>query len=316
MKSKKQLRACLKIVVSICLVVWLAGKSDIRAIRETWQNFNADYFLGVLTIVCLNIYLSTKRWQILVERFDQRPDFRQLLKYNCLSRFYNVYVPGNFAGDVIRGLTMHSKTMGQTQIMATVFMDRFIGLGCFLLIGAVGVLGAFPIFMRLHLIQSILLGALIIGVCFIVLINGWMVHWFKPAGSFHQKIMEGIKTFLQYLSMYRHARGIIFMAGFLSILIALNNVFVFYVTSLGIEAGVSLKYFLYFIPIINLLSYVPFTYSGLGVREGLMVYCFSAVGVSREVILSLSLLYFVWLIMMATLSGGVSLLIPRQRAVQ
>jgi len=75
---------------------------------------------------------------------------------------------------------------------------------------------------------------------------------------------------------------------------------------LAIGLGVDIPWYSYyiFIPLTVLISMIPVTISGFGVREGAMVYFFGLAGVSNHTAISLS---FIWYgsVMAANLVGGI-----------
>jgi len=71
--------------------------------------------------------------------------------------------------------------------------------------------------------------------------------------------------------------------------------------SLGLE--VSLEYYFLSVPIIWLVTMLPISINGIGVREGGFVLFFTAVGVSTADALLLSLLTFAQLLLIGLLGG-------------
>jgi uncharacterized membrane protein YbhN (UPF0104 family) len=77
-----------------------------------------------------------------------------------------------------------------------------------------------------------------------------------------------------------------------------------YLIALALGVHLSIWYFLLFIPIISLVTLVPISFSGLGVREGAYVYLFSQVGVEALSAVSMSLGFY-GLRLIGGLIGGV-----------
>ena len=59
--------------------------------------------------------------------------------------------------------------------------------------------------------------------------------------------------------------------------------------------------------IMSVITFLPASYAGLGVREGTFVYFFSLVGISKELALSVSLVLFSFQILAALVGGGFEL---------
>ena len=73
----------------------------------------------------------------------------------------------------------------------------------------------------------------------------------------------------------------------------------------GIGIHVSPVFYFAILPIVNIMTMIPITFSGIGIREGAFVYFFGLKGIEPEPALALGLLFFS--IQVATsLLGGVA----------
>jgi uncharacterized protein (TIRG00374 family) len=93
----------------------------------------------------------------------------------------------------------------------------------------------------------------------------------------------------------------------------LSVVTVVHLLFLAFEQPVPFVQNLLMYPLIGLLTVVPVTVSGFGVREGGFVFFYSLVGVSAEVAVGVSLLTYLLVIGMPALLGGLLLLFDRGR---
>jgi uncharacterized protein (TIRG00374 family) len=93
-----------------------------------------------------------------------------------------------------------------------------------------------------------------------------------------------------------------------SLAISLVNQFlvisVTWLISEALRLDLSILYFLAFVPVVTLVSMIPVTVSGMGLRENAFVKLFSAIGVSPASALALALLYSSTIILSA-IPGGV-----------
>jgi len=85
-----------------------------------------------------------------------------------------------------------------------------------------------------------------------------------------------------------------------------------WIMALGLRLEVSFLYFLVFIPVITLISMIPISLNGMGLREYAFVSLFTAIGVSREGSIALGLLSSAILVVSA-IPGGVLYLLFKQR---
>lgn len=113
----------------------------------------------------------------------------------------------------------------------------------------------------------------------------------KPIGFIHRKLYEKISRIFEYLQDYKRHSKILFKAVGLSLVMSFFNILAFYIIALSIGCTIELSYFLFFIPIINLVSSIPISYGGLGVREGMFVILFSQVGMADSQALGIPLIF-------------------------
>ena len=79
--------------------------------------------------------------------------------------------------------------------------------------------------------------------------------------------------------------------------------FTFYLTAKALHQDIPIVYFLIFIPIICVVTALP-SIGGLGVREVGAVYLFAKVGVDSGIAVSMSLISFLFMIMVGAAGGA------------
>jgi uncharacterized protein (TIRG00374 family) len=100
---------------------------------------------------------------------------------------------------------------------------------------------------------------------------------------------------------------------FLSMISQLLIVVTYYLIGASLQIEVLLLEYVLIVPVVALFSSLPITVGGLGVREGVLVYLLSSIGVSTTNAVSISLVYLT-LLNLITLPGGLFLLAGRRDA--
>ena len=77
----------------------------------------------------------------------------------------------------------------------------------------------------------------------------------------------------------------------------------FYVLSYAAGVRINAIHFYILVPIISVIALLPISMAGLGIREASSKYFFSAVGMSGEIAVAISLLSFSIIVLLA-LAGG------------
>jgi uncharacterized protein (TIRG00374 family) len=298
----------LKMTFSVGLVILLLFTSNLAAFVDTIGNSDYRYFILSLTVSFAAMFLATRRWQILLGRFNSKLGYFSLFHLIGLSYFYNFFIPGGVAGDLIRGIQCRKHHLSGTQGVASVVVDRIIGLGSFIAVGLVGCifsLGAPKAPFPGSWVWAVLASSIIGGcVCFNRKLMGNLriLSRISPAGY------EKLKLFYDSVYEYKNHGPIACQALAVSLFTALANIGSFYLLSRAAGSDVELMYFCIYVPVITVVSYVPISYSGLGIRELCFVLLFGKVGMTTDQALAVPVMYF-GMILILSLAGGLMFLI-------
>jgi uncharacterized membrane protein YbhN (UPF0104 family) len=129
----------------------------------------------------------------------------------------------------------------------------------------------------------------------------------SPALSKVEGKAEGIVKGLKRLYESLHGYSISAVGKTLGVSLGFNILLITMNYLLGLSLGdrVSIWYYCLFVPITSIVTLLPVSFAGLGVREGAYVFLFTQAGMPRETALSLSLLVYVVSILAPGLIGGV-----------
>ncbi|MFT6556990.1 lysylphosphatidylglycerol synthase transmembrane domain-containing protein [Sneathiella sp.] len=110
------------------------------------QNAATSPVLVGVAFACLlsTVFIGALRWKVLMGSLHVRITFIQSLNYTFIGQFFNVFLPGAYGGDFVRGglaYRQHKDKIGE--IMMSSLVDRLTGLAGLLFI-AVTVLAFIP----------------------------------------------------------------------------------------------------------------------------------------------------------------------------
>lgn len=299
-----------KFILSILFIIILFYNTDTRKLYSTVQNSNLSIYILAIFFAFLNFFITTYRWKILIRRFEKNTSFLDLFRYICLSFFYNFFIPGGFAGDLIRGYKCKGINLKSSQGIASVFIDRLMGLAAFTTFSLIGVFFTYNMLVDKKILVYLLMVLTIFILFAFFLFNRNFIKKFKSIASFHTKLFSKLKELYDFVYSYKDNKGILLYAFITSLGAGMCNIFVFYLIGVSIGGSVSFVYFVFFIPIIIIVSYLPISYSGLGVREASFVLLFTHVGLAANQALAISLMYFS-LLMILGIFGGVIYLVTK-----
>jgi uncharacterized membrane protein YbhN (UPF0104 family) len=201
-------------------------------------------------------------------------------------------MPGIVGGDAVKAyyLNKEIKTIFQpdrdaessiSESVASVFVDRYIGFFTLLCI----CLFAFPFGSKYLKNTSI---NWIIPLVFISFILGSIVVFKFRIGD----RLTFLSNFYNYFQRYIKKGDVLIKSFLYSLIIQISGIFAVFVLSEGLSMEIPFSFFLLFIPIIILISFIPISLSGIGLREGAFVIFFQKIGIPSHLSMTLSLLWF------------------------
>jgi glycosyltransferase 2 family protein len=124
-------------------IAYIAHAIDFRDAAAAFCKISIGAMLLAIALVGLNVVAGAMRWRVLLTAYgaDSRPSLARATKLYFIAFFYNNYLPGAVAGDVVRGVVTRDVfgDRGATAGLAVVLVERALGLfGVFLLL-AIGV---------------------------------------------------------------------------------------------------------------------------------------------------------------------------------
>jgi glycosyltransferase 2 family protein len=283
----------LKIGVSSALLAYLFSKVGGMAVIGNALLLSPFHIAAASALYVLASFISTLRWQMFV---PQQPGRRALFSLYMIGTFFNVCLPSTIGGDAVkayylsRQLKKNAGKNGEGQFesnynvisVASVFMDRYVGLSALLFIGLVAFPFGYGILERTAILWTMPIIFLVFAVSSIVL--------FKFRIGTRLKIMA---TLHDYFEHYFRKREVLFKGFLYSIVIQLLAIFTVYILALGMGLDIPFLTFIVFLPIIFLVTLIPVSISGIGLREGAFVLLFSITGLSPDKAMTLSLIWFI-----------------------
>jgi len=222
--------------------------------------------------------------------------YTRVFSYYFIGCFFNNFLPTSIGGDVVKTYYIYKENRNLGNSMASVFIDRYVGLGGLLSIVTVGIILVWNGIKDTPV--RWIYGSLIIGFIFISALM-WTVDW----GGFIKKL----RFFYEPLMSYRKRKKLLLFGFGISLIIQLLVVSGVYFVGLGIGVNVGFGYFAVLFPLATIVTMIPVSISGIGVREGAMAYLFGLVGMRVEEAVSMSMLWFV-VVAAINIIGGVEYL--------
>ena len=305
MSGKQRLFFLLRIVSSVGLLFLLLQFVDVKQVMGALANANPLWVCVALAWLFLDRVVMAYRWDVLLRAKNIIVPLTELTKIYFIGSFWGLFLPSNLAPDAVRVYLAARTCPGQISAMfSSVFIDRFVGLAVLLGLAAiaVGVLLAFhQETLGLSASAIVIASALSLPALF------WL--WGKLPGPdalpFHFVGRLGEKFRQLYASCheYRQEQSLLIKVALLAVVSHLGAILMMYVLSLALDLHMGVIYFFLLVPLITVVTMLPFSLGGVGVQEGAFVYFFSLLGMPLSGAMALSLLLRA-LAIVASLPGG------------
>ncbi|GEM_PF-283040 len=301
-KLKTFLFFILKLSVSSGLLYLLISKVSIETIIEYIKLINPLAFASAIGLYIFSIYISSLRWALLI---SQKISIKRLFSMYMIGSFFNICLPGIIGGDAVKAYYLSRElknTPSKNQVkenveikrinpqsnviaIASVFMDRYIGLSALMIIGMI----AFPFGLKYLEIstQNKLLIWLTPGIFFLFIFISFILFGYRVGGGI--KLLHSI---YEYFDIYKTKRDILIKCLLYSFIVQMSGIFAVFVLSIGMSYNISLLIISIFMPMITLISLIPISISGIGLREFSFVVFLGSMGVPSDVSIALSLSWF------------------------
>lgn len=248
--------------------------------------------LIVLVLLAADRVVTIWRWIVLVRATGQQVSIKSAAWIHMVSSFVGVATPGGIGGDAARAYTLTQRTAQGSDAVASIAMDRVLGLFSLVLVGLVGVLlwGRQTGTPAAGLALLAILGGL--G-CVALLWIDRFVGVLVPRRLRTTRLGTKVVRIADAISQYRGHQGVLAFVLALSIAVQVLRILQAWVMGMGIGMSIGFTYYLVFMPLGLITMLLPISLGGFGLPQLSFVLLLEAQGVPRPDALALSTLIIV-----------------------
>lgn len=272
------------LILTFYLIEW-------ESLMGAFQDVLIWRMLAAAAVWMVAFISATLRWQVLLHAIDIRLPLLMLVALNFSSFFYGKILPGAVSGDVLKTIRLGQKQGCLEEIALSVTADRVVGL---LVVGTFALSGVFS---APEIVASLELskGALIVmgSILVAALMAGGIVivYWPKLLGRFPWW-QERADKVVSVLVMYWRSPSSIALSLLLSLVFQLAWVYMVWIIFTSFDIVVPFVVLLWAVALVNIITFLPISVGGLGVREGALVLLLSLYGIPAHQVMAASLSYF------------------------
>jgi glycosyltransferase 2 family protein len=293
---------------SLILVSLLVWRIDWRQVATAFAQLEATYWLLALGLFLLAQGVSAVRWQILAGTLGLGGRWRNYLGYYFIGMFFNLVLPTSVGGDVVRAWYLGRRegptppTGRRTAAFLSVLSDRVNGFVVLIAVACVAALCC-PTNLPSWIAWTVTgMGtACVLGLAMLP-----ALPWLRRVLPAHPRLTHLLDGAALCLS---NGRGM-FVVTVLSLGVQVANVALAWLVGEGLGLQVPPLYYGVLVPLVALLTLLPISLNGMGLREAGTVLLLAPLGVSSASAVTLSLLIFA-VYTVASLAGGLFYLFDR-----
>jgi uncharacterized protein (TIRG00374 family) len=303
---KQKVFAAVKLVITVLFFVYIFNQIDLHQFITTLRNARIDILIAGFLVLWIGHYICIYRWRLLMRPLMQVPSINQLFGIYCIGLFFNMIFPTLIGGDVVKIYYAGKPSRKYAQSFAATFLDRDAGMFAMMIIACTAVL-LYPI-----TVPNIPVSIIIWSV-FAVFVLG-NIAIFVP--RIHRLLTDILRRFnlskiatkIDMISSAFQIMGkhkvVLLWSLIISFINQLLVIAVVWITAIGLQLQVSFYYFLIFVPVITIISMIPISINGMGLREYSFKSLFGAIHVLPASCIALGLVSSIVLILTA-LPGGI-----------
>lgn len=293
-----------RIGLSIGLLWFIFSKIDVQGTKEILKSADLTYIWIAAVIFVVTNFILLLRWFVFIKALNLSVKAKAVVANYFYGLFGNLFLPTAIGGDLIKIIGLCKDSDQRPRVVASVLIDRLSGFASIAIVSVIAFIGGHRLIGDNSLIIPIALmgtGTLTVAA---ILFN-------ERIYSFGCRIFDRLPRFKHALITMHYDIALLkqshkYKEGIKGVLLSCLSQVVFastyYFTAKALHQEIALIYFLIFVPMICVASAFP-SIGGLGVREAGAVYLFEKIGIGSGIAVSLSLINFLFMVMVGLVGG-------------
>jgi len=289
--SADSIKMLIRLLVTVSIFVLILHSINVHEIWKILHQANLGFLVVAFFMQFGSTTVSAYRWQLIMHNMNFGQSFSFYWRSYFKAMFFNQGLPTSIGGDVLRVLDVAGHGFRKRDSLYGVMLDRIAGLAALMLLNLIAYVfnpDLLPVqvyYLTLSLVAAGLLG-------FVVATYIRRLRWLDSYPK-----LAIVKTLSEKLYQAFSAHRILLLAS--SLLIPLLAMAGFFMTGWALGLRYNLETYFVIVPPAILLTVIPVSMAGWGVREGALVALFSFIGADKATVLTMSVLYGLTLIVVS-----------------
>ncbi len=315
-KVRQTLSTILKLGIAIAVLTYIFKKMNMGDLKAVLHSTAGQWpWLVAGFLLCLPpILLCMARWKMILDGQDMKLGWRRVNSIFFIGFFFNSFMIGPTGGDLVKAYYVARETNHKkTEAVSTVFIDRVIGLIALALIVGVMILVRWDFFMtkpvsRVYAWPALTACAIVIGGGLLAFsvhlfeVFPWVKRWNHI--RFIGVVLETIERVYNAFYVCRANPRLLLQLILTSVVIQFSFVGVCWSVGHAIGLQVPFLSYLSFTPLVSLISAIPLTPGGTGLREFASIQLWSTQGIADAQAFLIAFIPFLFMLLWG-LPGGI-----------
>lgn len=302
--TKLFVKRIFQLIVSVGGFAYIFYKVPFSSVVDNWSLSMTPWILLMLVAANLIMLIQANRWKGLSVQGPEIP-FKTYYAYTAMGYFFNNLLPTGFGGDAVKSLAFGKKFNQTSQSISAVLLSRIQGLLAMFLCFFIALPFALSKTEVPFVYTLVMTIAMLVCMVFVVLC---LFSDKVPVPTAILNKLTFIPKMQKSLSIYRQYKKQVLLSSLDSLWLQLLTLFMAYAYFKAVGQSIDISILVVFTSITIVISMLPVSLNGIGVREGVQVALFTGIlGIPAPVVLSAGLLGYIPLLFQA-LQGAVVLL--------
>ena len=287
----------IKITITILIMGVLLYKIGFIKILETISQTKKIYFLHLVVLTFTNIYISGININLFLKTIKKEIKWQTMTRYSLIAWIFSLITPGKL-GELGLIFLMKNQKVEMGEGTAIVFLDKIISMVIIIFFSTIGF---FYFKFQNPLLSAVLISSILIIIIILATteftrrgIRKYILRKYSKNFSGFHKTLNKIKE--------QNKLGILINSILTFLRIGLTSLSIYFLF-LSLNTNISFLNIFLINAMITIISYIPLTIQGIGIKEFSAVLLFSKIGIPSNITIAVYILFIIYKYLIGALSG-------------
>jgi uncharacterized membrane protein YbhN (UPF0104 family) len=271
-----------RLVITAGILWYLISRVDLAEAVRAVITIRPGHLALVLVLVAADRIVMILRWVLLLRASGVAIETTRAASIFLVSSFIGSFLPAGIGADAARAYGLSREATTGSEALASVVVDRLLGILSLVLMGAIGLGVASP--------EGLARWQALVGVALLLTATAALFWTDVVTRRVLPSLSHRLAPVGDAVARYRRRGRVVAHVMAWSLVVQLLRILQAYLLGLGLGLTVPFSYYLLFMPVGLLMLLLPVSISGFGLPQGVIVWLLRPVGVPDELSLALSTL--------------------------